>query len=101
MRLARSEVPVITFINTRCVFHIGAKSAVRPGARGNILEMFRHQGADHLPASSAKAARAARSATESATRGQLENSLLLLNFPRVVAAILWKNGDKAPEAAKR
>ena len=104
MQLAEKfGLPVFTFVDTPGAYPgIDAEERGQSEAIGrNLYEMARAEGADRRAPSSARAARAARSRSRSAT------SMLMMQYatysvisPEGCASILWKNAEMAPEAAE-
>ena len=78
------------------------RSAARPRpSPRNLLEMFAAARADRLRRDRRGRLAAARSASASATASlMLENAYYSVISPEGCAAILWKSGEKAPEAAE-
>src|SRR5262245_2372729 len=102
MRLAEKlKMPVVTFINTPGAYPgIGAEERGQAGAIArNILEMFSLQVPIVCIVIGEGGSGGALGIGVGDRVGVLENAYYSVISPEGCAAILWKSGDKAPEAA--
>jgi acetyl-CoA carboxylase carboxyl transferase subunit alpha len=103
MRLAeKMRLPVVTFINTPGAYPgIGAEERGQAGAIArNILEMFDLRVPIVSIVIGEGGSGGALGIGVGDRVGMLENSYYSVISPEGCAAILWKSGDKAPEAAE-
>jgi acetyl-CoA carboxylase carboxyl transferase subunit alpha len=103
MRLAeRMKLPIVTFINTPGAYPgIGAEERGQAGAIArNILEMFDIKVPIICLVIGEGGSGGALGIGVGDRVGMLENSYYSVISPEGCAAILWKSGDKAPEAAE-
>ncbi len=103
MRLAeKMKLPIVTFINTPGAYPgIGAEERGQAGAIAqNILEMFSIKVPIMAIVIGEGGSGGALGIGVGDRVGMLENSYYSVISPEGCAAILWKNGEKAPEAAK-
>src|SRR5688572_8522217 len=103
MRLAEKwRLPIITFINTPGAYPgIGAEERGQAAAIArNILEMFDVKVPIICLVIGEGGSGGALGIGVGDRIGMLENSYYSVISPEGCAAILWKNGDKAPEAAE-
>lgn len=103
MRLAEKlKLPIVTFINTPGAYPgIGAEERGQAGAIArNILEMFELKVPVVCIVIGEGGSGGALGIGVGDRVGMLENSYYSVISPEGCAAILWKSGDKAPEAAE-
>jgi len=103
MRLAeKMKLPIVTFINTPGAYPgIGAEERGQAGAIArNILEMFELKVPIVCIVIGEGGSGGALGIGVGDRVGMLENSYYSVISPEGCAAILWKSGDKAPEAAE-
>ena len=103
MRLAEKwKLPIVTFINTPGAYPgIGAEERGQAGAIArNILEMFDLKVPIVCLVIGEGGSGGALGIGVGDRVGMLENSYYSVISPEGCAAILWKSGDKAPEAAE-
>jgi len=103
MRLAeKMKLPIVTFINTPGAYPgIGAEERGQAGAIArNILEMFDIKVPIICLVIGEGGSGGALGIGVGDRVGMLENSYYSVISPEGCAAILWKSGDKAPEAAE-
>ncbi len=103
MRLAeKMKLPIISFINTPGAYPgIGAEERGQAGAIArNILEMFELEVPIICLVIGEGGSGGALGIGVGDRVGMLENSYYSVISPEGCAAILWKSGDKAPEAAE-
>jgi acetyl-CoA carboxylase carboxyl transferase subunit alpha len=103
MRLAeKMKLPIVTFINTPGAYPgIGAEERGQAAAIArNILEMFDIQVPIVCLVIGEGGSGGALGIGVGDRVGMLENSYYSVISPEGCAAILWKSGDKAPEAAE-
>jgi len=103
MRLAeKMKLPIVTFINTPGAYPgIGAEERGQAGAIArNILEMFQLKVPIVCIVIGEGGSGGALGIGVGDRVGMLENSYYSVISPEGCAAILWKSGDKAPEAAE-
>jgi acetyl-CoA carboxylase carboxyl transferase subunit alpha len=103
MRLAEKwNLPIVTFINTPGAYPgIGAEERGQAGAIArNILEMFDLKVPIVCLVIGEGGSGGALGIGVGDRVGMLENSYYSVISPEGCAAILWKSGDKAPEAAE-
>ncbi|MGE3171211.1 MAG: acetyl-CoA carboxylase carboxyltransferase subunit alpha [Planctomycetota bacterium] len=103
MRLAeKMKLPIVTFINTPGAYPgIGAEERGQAGAIArNILEMFDLQVPIVCIVIGEGGSGGALGIGVGDRIGVLENAYYSVISPEGCAAILWKSGDKAPEAAE-